>query len=140
MRKPSFAKKLKLVDEQVIRLRNQLRKKVDSIAIGKAAAGTILDDIARIRAYSDQLDLAIGYRLFNPNISFEQNLARASAILSILGRLTAMLLKQVDRFLNCFGGKQAIAIQQIVSWAGEDPSRGQWLAAFAYSQRFRRRR
>jgi hypothetical protein len=140
MRKPSFAKKLKMIDVRVMRLRNQLRKKVNSIAIGKAVAGIILDNIARIRTYTDQLDLTIGYTLFDPNISFEQNFARTSAILSILGRLTTMLLKLVDRFLICFGGKQAIAIKQIVSWAGEDPGRGEWLAAFAYSQRFRRRR
>jgi hypothetical protein len=138
MRKRSRYKRFEVVDDRVSKLRRQLRRrKVEPIEIGKNVAGIYLDNIARIRAYTDQLDRAADYQLFDRDTTFEENVARASVILRILGRLTSMLLKQVDRFLKCFGGPQAIAIQQIVKWASADSKRGEWLAAFAFARRSR---
>lgn len=139
MAKRSHYKRLEVVDDRVRKLRRQLRRKVDPVEIGKTVAGIYLDNIARIRAYTDQLDRAADYQLFDRDLTFKDNVARASFILRILGRLTSMLLKQVDRFLKCFGGSQAIAIQQIVTWASADSKRAEWLAAFAFARRSRRR-
>jgi hypothetical protein len=123
----------------VNRLREQIQKEGDPVAIGKAVAAIYLDQIARIRAFEDQLDLAIGYKLFAPDVTFPENYARAWSILRISAKLDSMLLKQIVCFLKCFGGTEAIAIQKIVTWARGDPTRGHWLMAFADAMRSRRR-
>lgn len=139
MGKASFFNEIEIFDERVNELRKQLQSKEEPIAFGKAVAGIYLDNIARIRAYNDQLDRAIDYQLFDRDLSFQENVARVATILRILNRLTSMLLKQTDRFVKCFGGPQTIGVQQIVEWARHDAERGAWLEAFVFAMHRKRR-
>jgi hypothetical protein len=139
MGKTSFFDEIEMFDERVNELRKQLQRKEEPIAIGKAVAGIYLDNIATIRAYNDQLVRAIDYQLFDRDLTFEENVARVFAILRIMDRLTSMLLKQTDRFLECFGGPQTIGVQQIVEWARHDAERGAWLEAFVFAMHRKRR-
>jgi peptide subunit release factor RF-3 len=52
---------IEMLDERVNELRKQLQRKEEPIAIGKALAGIYLDNIATIRAYSNQLVRVIDY-------------------------------------------------------------------------------
>jgi hypothetical protein len=56
-----------------------------------------------------------------------------------------MLQEQIDGLLKCFGGPQAIAVQQVVEWTKGDPSREQFLvqyfaAAIERAKRSRRKK
>ena len=134
-----LSSRLEMIDEKVRSLRQQMRKRADPIAVGRSVAALYLDDIARIRSYLEQLDRAIGHELFAVNLTFEENVARVGVILRILARLQAMLVMQIDRFLKCFGGAQAILAQQLVK-GGEDPASRDFLVALANATRSRRRR
>ena len=140
MHDPSAPERLNRLDDEIQNLREQIQKKeIDPAAVGSAVAAIHLDNIARIRTYMNQLDVFTGYQLFCDDLTLARNLARAGAILRLMSRLTIMQLKQVDCFLKCFGGTNAIAIQKIATWAREDPTRAQWLLAFADAARSRRK-
>ena len=139
MRNSPFAETLGQFDERILALRNQIREKPDPIAIGKNVATFYLDNIARIVAYDNQLDCAIDYQLMTPGLTLAENCARGRTILRMRRRLNTMLMNQFDRFLKCFGGPKAIAVQYIVGWAKEDPSRLEWLSAFVDAKRSRRK-
>lgn len=139
MRKASLPRKLNEIDERLDKLRKQIKRKADPIAIANTLAAFHFDSIARLRTYGDQLDKAVDCNFFDTNIVFEERVARTSAILRLLRRLQSLSLKQFDHFLKCFGGSQAIAVLQIVRWASEDPVHLDCLATFVASKRSSRR-
>lgn len=139
MRNPSLAKKLEVIDKRVLSLRNQIRSRVDPVEVGRTAAAIYLDGVERLLAYREQLDRAISYEMFSAELSFEENLARGCAILRIFATLNTMFLTQMDCYLMCLGGPNAIAAQQIASWVGEDPARREWLVNVAAMLSRRRR-
>jgi hypothetical protein len=96
-------------------LRGQIQNGADANAIGRSLAGLYLDSIARIQAYSDQLDAALGYELFLSDQTLEENLPRVNTALRIFGQLNDMLREQIDGLLRCVGGPQVIAVQQLVN-------------------------
>jgi hypothetical protein len=111
------------LDGNVQALRGQIQNGADANAIGRSLAGLYLDSIARIQAYSDQLDAALGYELFLSDQTLEENLPRVNTALRIFGQLNDMLREQIDGLLRCVGGPQVIAVQQLVKWAEGNPSR-----------------
>lgn len=139
MRKASLPRKLNEIDERLVRLREQIRKKTNPIAIGNALASFHLDNIVQLQACRQQLHGAVDCNCFGPGITSEEDFARVFAILRIWRRLDSLLLTQFDHFLNCFGGSRAIAVQQIVRWASEDLVHREWLVAFATNKRSRQR-
>lgn len=48
----------------------------------------------------------------------------------MLEQLNIMLREQIDGLLNCVGGPQAIAVQQLVEWTKGDASREQLLVQY----------
>jgi hypothetical protein len=139
MRNSSFAELFGQLDERILNLRKQIREKPDPIAIGKNVATFYLDNIARIVAYDNQLDCATDYELMSPGLTLAENCARGRTILRMRRRLNTMLMSQVDRFLNCFGGVGAIAVQYFSSVANENLSYRDWLSSFAAAKRSRRK-
>jgi hypothetical protein len=126
MRNPaSLPEEFERLDDCVHALREHIRKGAHANEIGRSVASLYLDSIARIRAYMDQLDELLGYQVCLPDLTLEENLPRTNTALRILGRLNDMFLEQIDGFLKCLGGTQTIAVERLVEWAKEDPSREQ---------------
>lgn len=119
------------LDDHVQALRDQIQNGADANAIGRSLAPLYLESIVRIRAYWDQLDAVLGYELCLSDQTLEQNLPRMNTALRIMGQLNVMLLDQLDGLLKCVGGTQAIAVQQLVEWAKEDPTKQQLLIQFS---------
>jgi hypothetical protein len=139
MRAPAFQKRINRMDKKVNRLRIVIEKQADPIEAGLAVAAIYLDSIATIRRYSFQLQRSVTTELVLADLGSPDGFARVSAILRIKIKLDAMLVKQLDRFLKCFGGPSAVGVQQIVKWASQDSDRGAWLEAFVFAMRRRRR-
>jgi hypothetical protein len=114
-------------DDHVQALRKQIQNGADANAIGRSLAPLYLDSIARIQAYSHQLDAALGYELFLSDQTLEENLPRVNTALRIFRQLNDMLREQIDGLLSCFGGSQVAAVQQLVKWAEGNPSRQELL-------------
>ena len=74
-----------------------------------------------------------------PCLTLAENCARGRTILRMRRRLNTMLMSQFDRFLKCFGGPQAIAVQYFVKVANGNVSYREWLSAFAAAKRSRRK-
>ena len=124
MRKPSRPPDaFEQLDDRVQELRKLIGKGESAIAIGPSLALFHLDAIARIRAYSDQLDAALGYKLYLPDQTLEENLPRMNTALRILAQLNSMQLGQIACLLGCIGGPEAIAVQHFVEFTKGDPGR-----------------
>jgi hypothetical protein len=113
-----------LVD-QVQALRDQIKSGAQANEVGTSLALLHVDFIARVLAYRDQLDAFLGYQLFLPDQTLEENLPRMNTALRVYGLLNAMLVEQVGGLLKCLGGTQTISVERLVEWAKENPSREQ---------------
>ena len=111
-----------------------LHKLVDNDApateIGRAAALLYLDRISLILTYSDNFNATFGLEILTSYHGAEENLAQINTTIRIFGNLTDMLLKQIDGFLNCFGGTAVIGLQALEEWSVGNQDRQEYLLQF----------
>ena len=131
------------LDERIRALRDQIEKETDAAAIGRAAAPIYLDCISRTLACWEQLDQILDFELFQLDLTLEENIPRASTGLRMMSELNAMLMKQIEAFIKCFGGPLVIAVQQIEEWSSKHKARQDFVQSLAsaavHAKRSRRR-
>ncbi|HTR26888.1 MAG TPA: hypothetical protein VMI10_23155 [Terriglobales bacterium] len=111
-----------------------LRKLVENSApateIGRAAALLHLDRISEILTYLNVFNATFGLETLMSYRGAEEDLPRINTTIRILGELTDLFLKQLNGFMNCFGGPPVIAAQALWEWAAGNPHREMYLSDY----------
>ena len=136
MNKAPAPDKFEQFERDVEDLRRKIREGSDPKAIATSAALFHVEAIARILRFWNLFESAITLD-FCSGVTFNENVDRMCRALSIVGRLTLLLARQVNGLLTCAGGPDAIAVQSILQATGNDPNRQQLVVQtlLAYMER-----
>jgi len=101
-------------DELIAAITKELKKKCDARAIGYQSAQCYLDWMARIRAWTLQLDTVCGGRLFPTDSSVEASARRMVKLLSIYNTLFELEQEAIQGLINCLGGWELISLEGLL--------------------------
>ena len=102
-------------------LREKIENGAEVVSVARSAALLYVDFLARIDAFSTQLDLALGNELFVPGWTLEKNIKRGHAALSMYAKLMRMMHEVIARIFGCLGGQMMIEVQAMAHWVAQHP-------------------
>jgi hypothetical protein len=117
------------MDDRLRELREKIENGVEAVSVARSAALLYVDFLARIHSFSAQFDLALGYQLFSPNWTLEENVKRGHAAMRVYARLTGMLDEVITGLFRCLGGQEVITLQAVAHLVAEHPEVGTTISA-----------
>ncbi len=103
------------VDDRLRDLRERARTGVDMLSAASSIAALQVDLIASSLRLLRLVD-EIAFQLLEEECPLQERIRRLRCLTRMTGRIQGTIIRAIDVYLSCFGGKEAIAIQAIAEW------------------------